>query len=76
MTKGNDDDSSSTILGNINDDSHNVFRDLEAFVNIMLKTMDPEEVVILLWHFNERSIGSVLGIAAPVGYLDFLPDLL
>jgi serine protease SohB len=43
-----DDNSATTVLGNINDESKNVFRDLEAFVNIVLKTMDPNEVVILL----------------------------
>lgn len=45
----NDDDSgANTVLANINDDSQNVFRDLEAFVNIILRTVDPKEVVILL----------------------------
>ena len=42
------DSGANTVLANINDDSQNVFRDLEAFVNIVLKTVDPKEVVILL----------------------------
>jgi serine protease SohB len=48
MNNDGDDNSTSTVLGNITDDTKNVFRDLEAFVNIVLKTMDPMETVILL----------------------------
>lgn len=48
LSNDDDDDGSSTILSNINDDSENVFRDLEAFINIVLKTINPDEVVIII----------------------------
>jgi signal peptide peptidase SppA len=43
-----DSDGAETVLGNITDNSKNVFRDLEAFVETILKVADPEIVTILL----------------------------
>ena len=37
-----------TVLANITDDSKNVFRDLEAFVEIVIRMTNPKEVIILL----------------------------
>jgi serine protease SohB len=38
----------STVLANINDDTKNVFRDLEAFVDVVIRIMDPSVVIVLL----------------------------
>jgi signal peptide peptidase SppA len=43
-----DDSSASSVLSNITDVGKNVFKDLEAFVQIVLGTMDEKNVVILI----------------------------